>query len=236
MAPNRPPKPGRCLLVMLRYPEPGKVKTRLAKVYGGRFAAELYGYFVDDLLQEMEHGDHHLELAFTPAAREAEIRERFGDRFSCTPQKGGGLGARMEESLRACFAKGFLTAVLIGSDFPDLTAEVIKDAFQSLENGHDAVIGPAFDGGYYLIGFRSETFAPAPFHKMRWGESSVFEKSVKSLRDLGYRIHLAPKWHDIDTGEDLEGLQARHRNTAFAHSRTMAFLRNRSGNPPPGRR
>jgi uncharacterized protein len=217
-------------MVFVRNPEPGKVKTRLARTYGDPFAAELYGYFVEDLLEALERDSYRLEIMFTPAGKEREIRQRFGGRFSYFPQAGEGLGERMEMAFRSCFAKGFATAVLIGSDCPDLTAEVVEQAFQALEDGHDALLGPAFDGGYYLIGFRSATFDPAVFREMPWGESTVFDKTLNRLQAPGYRISLAPAWHDIDTEEDLTALQARHANTPFRHSRTMAFLQNRSEN------
>ncbi|TFH64584.1 MAG: glycosyltransferase [Gemmatimonadales bacterium] len=226
MALNPPRKPDRCLAVFVRHPEPGKVKTRLAAVYGASFAAELYGYFVDDLLEALAPGGYHLELFFTPAEREREVRERFDVRSGYSPQQGDGLGERMERAFHTCFAKGFSTAILIGSDLPDLTAEVIEQAFQALEQGHEAVVGPAFDGGYYLIGFRSAAFDPAVFHGMPWGENSVFERTVNRLRARGYRIHIARAWHDVDTEQDLANLQARHRNTPFGRSRTMAFLQN----------
>ena len=217
-------------MIFVRHPEPGKVKTRLARAYGDHFAAGLYGYFVEDLLEALKRGSYRLEIAFTPAEKELEIRRRFGGRFSYTPQKGEGLGERMEKAFRSCYAKGFAAALLIGSDFPDLTAEVIEQAFYALENRHDAVVGPAFDGGYYLIGFRSAAFDPGVFREMPWGESTVCEKTLNRLHARGYRISLTPAWHDIDKGEDLTALQARHVNTPFSHSRTMAFLRNRSEN------
>ncbi len=221
-------KPDRCLAFLVRHPEPGKVKTRLAKKYGNAFAAELYGYFVDDLLATLEPGNFHLEIFFTPAERYLEIRQRFGRRFSYTPQQGEGLGERMESAFRRCFTKGFTATVLIGSDFPDLAMKVIEEAFLAIEDGKDAVVGPAFDGGYYLIGFQANTFAPAIFRNMPWGESCVFEKTVERLHDQGYRIHLAPAWHDIDTEEDLDALHTRHGNSADSHLRTMTFLRDRS--------
>jgi rSAM/selenodomain-associated transferase 1 len=233
MALNLPPKPDRCLAVFVRHPEPGKVKTRLARTYGDPFAAELYGYFVDDLLEALAPGNYHLEIFFTPAEREIEIRQRFGARFRCSPQEGEGLGDRMEKAFRSCFAKGFAATLLIGSDVPDLTAEVVEQAFQALENGQDVVVGPAFDGGYYLIGFRPDTFDPAVFTGMPWGENTVFEKTMNRLHARGYQLHLAPSWHDIDTEKDLADLQARHQNTAFRRSRTMAFLPGRV-KPDPG--
>ena len=228
MALNSPLKTARCLAVLVRHPEPGKVKTRLAKAYGDAFVAELYGYFVDDLLEALAPGDYHLEIFFAPAEKELDIRRRFSDQLPYTPQQGEGLGERMENAFRSCFARGFAATIVIGSDSPDLTADLIEEAFLALENEQDAVVGPAFDGGYYLIGFRSATFDPEVFREIPWGESTVCNKTVNRLHARGYRIHLAPAWHDIDTGEDLTALQARHANTPFSHSRTMAFLRNRS--------
>lgn len=224
MALNLPPKTHRCLIVFVRDPEPGRVKTRLARTYGDRFAAELYGCFVDDLLESLERGSYRLEIAFTPADREPAIRQRFGGRFNYFPQQGEGLGGRMGNAFRSCFAKGFTAALLTGSDVPDLTADVIEQAFRALESSHDAILGPAFDGGYYLIGFRSAAFDPAVFKEMPWGEDTVFDKTRKRLQARGHRIHLAPAWHDIDTAEDLAALRARHADGPFSRSRTMMFL------------
>ena len=88
MALNPPPKPDRCLAILVRHPEPGKVKTRLAKKYGNAFAAELYGYFVDDLLAMLAPGNFHLEIFFTPAERNLEIRQRFGRSILLHPPGG----------------------------------------------------------------------------------------------------------------------------------------------------
>jgi rSAM/selenodomain-associated transferase 1 len=232
---NPPLKKDRCLAMMIRYPEPGKVKTRLAKSCGDAFAAELYGYFVDDLLETLAGGNHHLEIFFTPPPKSREIGKRFGERFSYTPQQGGDIGERMENAFRLCFAKGFATALLIGSDFPDLTAPAVEEAFDALEKGCDAVVGPALDGGYYLVGFHAATFEPGVFRKMTWGKDNVCEETLKRLQARGRRVHLAQEWQDIDTGEDLAALQARHEDTAFARSRTMVFLRHRSEKSPANR-
>jgi hypothetical protein len=223
-----PSKRDRCLAFLVRHPEPGKVKTRLAKKYGNAFAAELYGYFVEDLLATLEPGNFHLEIFFTPAERYLEIRQRFGSRFSYTPQQGEGLGERMESAFRRCFTKGFTATVLIGSDFPDLAIKVIEEAFLAIEDGKDTVIGPAYDGGYYLIGFGADKFDPSIFRDMPWGENGICDKTLNRLHAQGYQIHLAPPWRDIDTEEDLDALWARHENIPCSHSRTMAFLRNRS--------
>lgn len=224
MEQNLPPEKDRCLMVFVRNPEPGQVKTRLARAHGDPFAAELYGYFVDDLLEALERESYRMEIVFTPADQESAIRQRFGGRFSYLPQQGEGLGERMRNAFHSCFARGFATAVLIGSDCPDLTAEFVEQAFRAMENGHDAVLGPAFDGGYYLIGFRSTAFDPGVFTEMPWGEGTVFGKTLERLRARGCRTHLAPKWHDIDTAEDLAALRERHADGPFARSRTITFL------------
>jgi len=214
---------------MIRHPEPGKVKTRLARTRGDVFAAELYSCFVDDLLEALAPGNYCLEIFFTPPEKGAEIRRRFGERLPCTPQQGEELGERMENAFRSCFARGTASMVLIGSDSPELTADVIEEAFAALEKGHAAVIGPAFDGGYYLIGFRAEIFDPAVFRDMAWGNETVFDRTLNRLEARGCRVHLAPRRHDIDTGEDLADLLARHESSPFRRSRTITFLRNPLG-------
>ena len=218
-------KENRCLAIFVRHPEPGKVKTRLARSRGGAFAAELYGCFVDDLLEALGPGKYRITLFFDPPEKGKEIRKRFGSGFEWFPQEGEGLGERMANAFRNAFSRGFSSCLLIGSDFPDLTAAVIDNAFAALEKGADAAIGPALDGGYYLIGFRSDRFLPALFEGMAWGKESVFEETWKQMNRLGYRIHLAPAWRDMDREEDLRELEVKHRDTDFSRSRTMAYLR-----------
>lgn len=224
MMPERSLTASRCLTMMIRHPEPGQVKTRLAKAYNDDFAAELYGCFVEDLLNRLEQDRFQLALAFTPAEKSREIRRRFGDQFRYFPQEGDDLGARMDRAFSVCFARGFAAVVLIGSDVPDLPGEVVEEAFSALERGAEAVLGPAFDGGYYLIGFRSNAFEPAVFAGIPWGENTVFERSANILRERGLRLYLTQPWRDIDTAEDLKDFRARHGNTAFRRSRTMTLL------------
>ena len=163
MALNPPPKQNRCLAVFVRDPEPGKVKTRLAKTVRRPFRSGTLRLFRGRSVRGAGTGKLPSGDLFHTC------REGDGDqatvrlRFCYSPQEGEGLGKRMENAFRSCFAKGFAATLLIGSDFPDLTAEVIEQAFMALENGQDAVVGPAFDGGYYLIGFHSDTFDPVVF-------------------------------------------------------------------------
>ena len=113
--------------------------------------------------------------------------------------------------------------VLIGSDIPDLPAPLIKEALAALHM-HDAVIGPARDGGYYLIGFRNDTFFPGVFSGIAWSTGTVFRSTMQAFGKAGQRVHELPLWQDVDTIEDLKDLAARSRRSAFSSSRTMSFL------------
>jgi rSAM/selenodomain-associated transferase 1 len=111
----------------------------------------------------------------------------------------------MRNAFIEAFEMGFRRVVLIGSDIPDLPLDFIEEAFTSLKK-KDAVIGPAFDGGYYLIGFRGRTFSPMVFDGMAWGTKTVFEKTMTVLRKLNRRVHTLAERRDIDTIEDLTHL------------------------------
>ncbi|MHB8770721.1 MAG: TIGR04282 family arsenosugar biosynthesis glycosyltransferase [Syntrophales bacterium] len=211
-----------CTVIFVRYPEKGRVKSRLAAAFDEGFIVTLYEAFVKDLLATLARRGHPFRIAFTPAEREADICRLFGrhDRF---PQSGADLGERMKNALQHCFAEGFASAVIIGSDMPDLPPELLGEAGAALED-HDAVIGPALDGGYYLIGFRKETLVPDVFKGIAWGSGGVFAETMARLARAGSRVHVLDRLRDVDTPEDLRDLIRRHRKTPFARSRTMACL------------
>jgi hypothetical protein len=130
----------------------------------------------------------------------------------------------MISAFEHCFTETPVTAaVLIGTDIPDITAAVIEEAFVSLKN-HDAVIGPAPDGGYYLIGFNATTRYAAVFRDIAWGSHTVFDETIKILRAQGFGVHILPLWRDIDRPEDLRFLVKKNKNTAFRHSKTVRYL------------
>jgi uncharacterized protein len=214
----------RCLIMLARYPEPGVVKTRLAADLGDEFTAALYGSFVADLLARLASEDYHLRVAVSPAARTRDMARRFGGPAGYHGQAEGDLGARMKSEFLRAFADDFATAVLIGSDCPDLDRTIVQDTFRALEQGCHAAIGPARDGGYYLIGFRRETILPRFFAGMAWGADSIFAETLQLLRERSYWTHLAPAWRDVDTSDDLRALVERSRGKPFARSRTMILL------------
>jgi rSAM/selenodomain-associated transferase 1 len=130
----------------------------------------------------------------------------------------------MENAFQQAFAEGFSRVLIIGSDIPDLPSTFLEEAFESLET-HDAVIGPANDGGYYLIGCTRNTFSPAIFSGMIWSSRTVYRKTMETLERNGHRVHVLRQWDDVDTIADLEKLIARNRHAPPGGSRTLSFLK-----------
>jgi rSAM/selenodomain-associated transferase 1 len=149
--------------------------------------------------------------------------EWLGERHCYRPQTGKNLGERLKNAFDNAFEEGFSKVVAIGSDSPDLPVHYLKESFEVLQ-AHDAVIGPANDGGYYLIGFSKEGFIPEAFDNISWSTDSVFEQTVSILKRHGRNVYLLPLWHDVDTIADLKSLLFRTRNTAFEKSKTYLYL------------
>lgn len=198
----------RRLAVFTRYPEPGKAKTRLAPALGARGAAELQRRMTASVLATArafaEGGGALLEVRYEGGS-EAEMRAAFGGGCRFVPQSGGDLGQRMGRAFAAAFANGAGAAVLIGSDCPSITAETLAEAFRLLDAPHDLVLGPAADGGYYLIGLRRPVPALFPAD-MPWGEASVRCRTLQIAKDLGLSVALLQELSDVDRPEDLAAL------------------------------
>lgn len=214
-----------CLILFVKYPEKGKVKSRLAQHLTDNVAAGIYRNFIFDIIATLEKGSFNLRIYFDPPEKEQEIKVLLGKKYKYAPQSGADLGERMKNAFMQEFAAGFKRVVLIGSDFPDFPLEIILESFKALENRSDTVIGPATDGGYYLIGFRQDAFCAEIFSGMDWGSASVLEKTMNILRSREHPPAVLPKWRDIDTREDLDDLIKRSVDTPFVDSNTMKFLR-----------
>ncbi len=212
-----------CILFFVKYPEKGQVKTRLSAELDESTAVELYRNFVLDLLSMLERLSLPFQICFSPE----NSRERFigwlGDKYSYIPQQGADLGQRMKNALGQAFAQDFDRAVIIGSDSPDLSEDLIHEAFSSLE-AHDVVIGPSVDGGYYLIGFRNDAFLIEAFEGIEWSTDRVFKETLKILEKAELSVYKLPEWRDIDTLADLKSMFLRNENKDFRSSRTMSYI------------
>ena len=185
------------LIIFTRNPILGKVKTRLAKTVGNQTALDIY-LFLLQKTKEVTQNVHCDKVIFYSE----EILEN--DLWDTTTHKknlqvGKDLGAKMNHAFETCFEDKYDKVVLIGSDLYDLEVSHIEEAFEKLEK-NKVVIGPATDGGYYLIGLK-KTY-PEIFQNKNWGTSSVRKETLKNLEKVN--VHLLPILNDVDVFEDIE--------------------------------
>lgn len=197
----------RCLLLMVRHPGFVPVKTRLAAAVGPDAARSLYESMVSDALRALLPGDHDLVVLFDPPGAGEATARWLGPGPLYRPQHGCDLGERMASAFAETFEAGHRQAVLVGSDIPGLDGALAGQAFAGLE-GRDAVLGPARDGGYYLIGFNRDAFLPEAFRDIAWGSSGVRERTLETLERRGRRVLLLEERRDVDTAEDLQEIAA----------------------------
>lgn len=207
-----------------KYPEKGKVKSRLSQHWDESVIVRLYRCFIEDLLDRLSGGDYQFKIAYHPGEKKSDFVRQFGDTFSYMPQIGDDLGERMHNAFHRCFSESCRFVVIIGSDSPDLPLWIIRDAFQAIET-YGVVIGPSIDGGYYLIGFSRESFFPGIFEGITWATDDVFKKTAQLLKDAGLQPYILPVWRDVDRPEDIFTLIKDNQETAFAKSKTITCLK-----------
>jgi len=189
------------LLLLTKAPDPGQVKTRLIPLLGEQAAAELYAQLVQYCLTLCTTAALcPVELWCSPSTEHPffqQCRTRFQTTLHTQPT--GDLGNRMSQAIHSTLAQADYV-ILIGADCPTLSAEDLATAFDALEAGTDVVIGPAEDGGYYLIGMRKHH--AAIFEAIPWSTSEVLSITENRLREHKLRVHKLPVRKDLDTPED----------------------------------
>jgi len=183
---------------MAKHPSPGAVKTRLVPALGADGACALYAAFILDLAARLQGLPYAVTWAYWPA--DAPFPDLLpGAR--CVPQRGADLGERMAGAIADAFGEGPGPVLVIGADAPHLPAEWIADAATALGGDADLVLGPAADGGYYLIGLRGP--APGLFTGIPWSTPRVLAATRARAGALGLREHPLPSCFDVDGPEDL---------------------------------
>lgn len=188
------------LVVFLKAPRVGSVKTRLAEALGADGACAAYRQLVEALLANLTPLPK-AELCFAPVDAAAEINPWLRPGWTLCPQVGSDLGERLNAAFDEHFESDAQHVVIIGSDCPDVTATDIEDAWLALE-GHDVVLGPALDGGYWLIGLRAPQ--PALFTGIPWSTDRVFGETMRRARENDLRVALLRELSDVDTAADWE--------------------------------
>jgi rSAM/selenodomain-associated transferase 1 len=193
------------VLLFIKSPEPGKVKSRLAKAIGEDAALDVYKCLVSYTLENLKTCNYLFRLCFYPPGSGAIIKSWLGSTYHYAPQHGRDLGERMKSAFVQAFSDGVEKVLVIGSDIPDLSISLINEAFNALDTS-DAVIGPAHDGGYYLIGFNRASFLSDIFQGIVWSTDSVFYQTMKIFEKSGLHVHVLTGLRDVDTFEDLLSL------------------------------
>lgn len=196
---NSPQKP--TVVLMMKAPRPGLVKTRLAQDLGNDNACALYRWMVERQLSVIPSG-WCVEVHLDPPDSESEIQGWLGKRFTYWPQVQGDLGMRMSMAAEHAFSRSPFAVVLIGADCPGLSEDDLEDAARRLESGNDAVFGPAVDGGYYLLGIRA--LHRGLFEGVSWSSPVTLKQSLAKAAELGLRVSLLPEKEDVDTIEGYE--------------------------------
>ncbi|MDO9632155.1 MAG: TIGR04282 family arsenosugar biosynthesis glycosyltransferase [Humidesulfovibrio sp.] len=206
------------VIVFLKYPEPGEVKTRLAAAVGAAAAARLARHFAEQTLAAAVATGLPVTVCFAPARRGPEFSAWLGTGYDYAPQRGADLGMRMRHAFADAFARGAERAVLVGTDAPDRPTEFLEEALTHLDD-HDVVLGPALDGGYHLIAMRRCSFTPEAFGSEKsggidWGTPRVLAQTLDALRAAGRTAYMLPPWRDIDDKPSLEDYLRDHPEAA----------------------
>jgi hypothetical protein len=206
------------VVVLAKHPVAGHVKTRLAATIGAAEACRLYEGFVRDLALRLRRGRLAAWWAFTPAS--APFERLVGTR-RCFAQRGSDLGRRIDHALSVVHRRTGRAVIVLGADMPHVSLREINRARTALARGADAVLGPATDGGYYLIGLR----APRRelFRGVAWGTPDVASATRRRCRELGMCLTELRVDFDVDEMRDIEALtrRVRRRPQEFPHTRMV---------------
>ncbi|WP_462137376.1 TIGR04282 family arsenosugar biosynthesis glycosyltransferase [Candidatus Mycalebacterium sp.] len=186
--------------VFLKHPTPGKVKTRMAKDIGNGRAAEIYASMAETVMKNI--GEKHSFCVFydPPEMKNEIVRWLSGRATDFVAQKGETLGEKISNAIDDRVSAGNLKVVVIGTDCVDITAETITDSFERLDTA-DAVIGPCEDGGYYLIGLK--TNRAELFSGIDWSTDRVMAQTLEKARKLRLNVSVLKTLRDIDCADDL---------------------------------
>lgn len=199
---------GEVLGIFMKAPVPGKCKTRLCPPLDKNEAAFLYRAFCEDVLAAAEKTAKDVRVIYDPSP-DYPTPEWTGSNHRFSRQNGDGLGERLKNSFGELFSAGHSRVVIIGSDLPTLTPDLIIRAFNLL-NEKEAVFGPATDGGYYLVGLSKLT--PKVFDGIPWSTDQVMNVTRRRLEQLNIPAGYLPAESDIDTHEDLLHLTEKLKN------------------------
>ena len=186
------------LIVFVRPPELGKVKTRLAKTMGDENALKVYIFLLDHTRKIVSASGIPVFVFYSEYLLENDAWR--GNNFNKRIQSGGDLGFKMQNAFTHLFEQNYAKVIIIGSDCYDLSVEIILQGFKQLDQ-HDITLGPAVDGGYYLLGLKK--LIPELFINKSWSSKDVYQETMHDIETLGLSVGLLPVLTDVDEEADV---------------------------------
>lgn len=192
------------LLIFLKYPEPGNVKTRIAKTIGRKKASYIYSAMARDLVNKLSNSDtYEISIFYDPEKDENDIKKWIKNyNFKYIAQVGNSLGERISNAFDKSFKLGAEKSIVIGTDCVDVTRNLLEKAFTQLNDSVDVVIGPAYDGGYYLLGLKKN--CSDLFKNVEWSTEKVLDQTLSNIRKIGLQYKFLKTLKDIDETEDID--------------------------------
>lgn len=217
-------------IVFARYPEEGRVKTRLAASIGGAQACALYRAMMLDTIERIARRGRPVTVCVSPPGRCSDFRRLLGDEGlllspapAVAPQQGATLGDRMLNAFRSAQRSTGLPAVILGTDSPTLPERILDETEQALASGAAAVLGPSDDGGFYLLALTG--ICDDCFFGDDYSNSTVFARTHDALLRRFGAVSVLPAWYDIDDADGLARLRG-ERDIGATAPRTAAALHN----------
>lgn len=186
------------LIVFVKNPVEGQVKTRLAAEVGNEKALSVYNQLMEHTRQVAMESDADVHVFYSDYVDQDD--HWLQTDFSKHQQEGEDLGSRMLNAFKTMDNLGYQKKIIIGSDCPEITAEIINDAFSRLDE-YDFVLGPALDGGYYLLGMQE--ILDEVFREISWSSDQVFDQTIATLQNVGMVWYEMPMLSDVDKEDDL---------------------------------
>jgi rSAM/selenodomain-associated transferase 1/rSAM/selenodomain-associated transferase 2 len=189
------------VILFVKYPVEKKVKTRLAKRIGNKKAVNIYSLLAENVVKNIQRLKNTYNYIFYSEESEKEkIKNWIKGGYFYAPQKGNGLGEKMSNAFKLVFGHGATKVLIVGTDIPDVSTDVIEEAIRVLDQ-YDVVIGPSPDGGYYLLGMKK--FTPELFENITYSTNTVFEDTIEKMKTKNLSYTTLETLEDIDTESEL---------------------------------
>lgn len=201
-----------CIIVFLKYPRIGEVKTRLAASIGQEIASHIYKNLCEITFEQCllfrERYDTDIQLFCTPDKDLRKVMEWTNNNFIYKCQKGNSLGERLHHAFEEVHNEGYHKYMVIGTDAPEISADILEHALHALDD-HDYILGKADDGGYYALGMKE--FSPHVFENIKWSTDTVYKMTKNIMHSMNKKVCTLPfVLNDIDSEGDLLLLQKRN--------------------------